>query len=94
MSNTTCRTPVHDVGLVALANAIGEAWAGELVHGFRHGQREILGPWPGTLGEARMRVLAGLRSQIELAMLADLARVATDAARHAWNLISQPDPEP
>ena len=80
--------------LDALATAIGEAWAGELVHGFRMHKREIVGPWPGTIGEARMRILAGLRCRIELRTLDVLARVASVAARREWNQVSHPDPEP
>jgi hypothetical protein len=80
--------------LAALATAIGEAWAGELVHGLRVGKRKIVGPWPGTIGEARMRILAGLRLRLEVATLDGLARVAAAAARREWNHFSQPDPEP
>ena len=80
--------------LDALATAIGEAWAGELVQGFRVHKREIVGPWPGTIREARMRILTNLRLRLELRTLDDLARVASAAARREWNHFSQPDPEP
>jgi len=83
-----------DASNLALATAIGEAWAGELLAGFRLGKRQILGPWPGTIGEARMRILAGLRRKLELRMLDDLARVASAAARREWNHFARPDPEP
>jgi hypothetical protein len=85
---------VDEGNLAGLATAIGEAWAGELVHGFRLGKRKIVGPWPGTIGEARVRVLTGLRRRLERQTLDDLARVASAAARREWNHFSQPDPEP
>lgn len=57
-----------------LATAIGESWAAELVHSLRSDHREVVGEWPGTLGEARMRIRA----------LDELARVANLAARRGW----------
>jgi hypothetical protein len=80
--------------LVPIATAVGEAWATELVRGLRASKREILGAWPGTMGEARMRVLARVHRKLDLQVLHDLARVATLAARREWHQVSQPDPEP
>lgn len=76
------------VNLAELATAIGEAWAGELVHGFRLGKREILGAWPGTIGEARVRIIAALHQRLELGTLDDLARVASAAARREWRFLT------
>lgn len=83
-----------ELDLAPIATAIGEAWAGELVHGFRTGKRQIIGPWPGTIGEARMRVLANLRRKLAIPTLDGLARVTTAAARRTWEHHSRPDPEP
>ncbi|HEY5928544.1 MAG TPA: hypothetical protein VIV11_42950 [Kofleriaceae bacterium] len=87
MSDTT-------TDFVPIATAIGEAWAAELVHSFRASERAIVGAWPGTIREARMRVIARLQRVVDLALLDDLARVATTAARRQWQQVSQPDPEP
>ena len=39
----------------SVAIAAGEAWVHELVRALRSDDREIIGAWPGTLREARMR---------------------------------------
>lgn len=88
------RTSCSHDQLAALAAAIGEAWAGELLHGFRRNQRAILGPWPGTIGEARVRILAGLGRRLEPDTLDDLARLTAAAARTKWQQSSHVDPEP
>ena len=80
--------------LVPIATSVGEAWVRELVQGLRASEREIVGAWPGTMGEARMRVLARLQRKLDVRVLDDLARVATVAARREWQQVSQPDPEP
>jgi hypothetical protein len=77
-----------------IATAVGEAWADELVRGLRADRREVIGAWPGTMREARMRVLARLRLKLEAPVLDELARVATLAARREWQQVTQPDPEP
>lgn len=76
-----------------LAIAVGEAWASELVRSLRADDREIIGSWPGTLREARMRIRVALRSDLDLHMLDELARVAYIAARRGWTEVSEPDPE-
>ena len=80
--------------LSPIAIAVGEAWAAELVQTLRASRREVVGSWPGTLREARMRILARLHRKVELGVLRDLARVVTIAARREWFQVSQPDPEP
>ena len=80
--------------LVPIATSVGEAWASELVRGFRANEREIVGAWPGTMGEARMRVLARVQRKLDVRVLDDLARVATVAARREWQQVTQPDLEP
>lgn len=73
--------------------AIGEAWAHELVRALRNDEREILGAWPGTISEAKLRVLVHLNHLLDLEVLADLARVATVAARREWLNVAERDPE-
>jgi hypothetical protein len=67
-----------------LATAIGESWATELVHSLRSDHRDIVGEWPGTLGEARMRIRVAFRRHIDARLLDELARVANLAARSGW----------
>jgi hypothetical protein len=81
-------------GLKPIAMAIGEAWAHELVRTLRDEEREIVGAWPGTLSEAKKRVFAQLARTLDLEVLADLARVATEAARREWLRVAESDPEP
>ena len=64
-----------------LATAIGESWAAELVHSLRSDHRDVVGEWPGTLGEARMRIRVAFRRHIDARFLDELARVANLAAR-------------
>jgi hypothetical protein len=75
------------------ATAIGAAWANELVCSLRAVDREVIGAWPGTLGEARMRIRHAMREKLELAVLDELARVAYVAARRGWQAVTAPDPE-
>jgi hypothetical protein len=80
--------------LAARATAIGEAWAHETVRVLREQERGIIGAWPGTMREARRRVLAGVTGQqIEASRLDELARVANTAARRGWQEVAEPDPE-
>jgi hypothetical protein len=79
--------------LIPIATAVGAAWADELVRRLRADDREVVGAWPGTMSEARMRVLARLHVRLDAEVLDDLARVATLAARREWQQVSQPDPE-
>jgi hypothetical protein len=79
--------------LQPVAAAIGEAWASELVRSLRSEDRDVIGPWPGTMSEARMRVLASLRMKLDTQHLDQLARIANLAARRGWQGVSQTDPE-
>lgn len=78
--------------LKPIATAIGEAWAQEMVRALRHDERDIVGAWPGTISEAKMRVLAHLNT-LDLDVLTDLARVAIVAARREWLIVAERDPE-
>jgi hypothetical protein len=75
------------------ATAIGAAWANELVSSLRAADREVIGAWPGTLGEARMRIRHAMRTKLELTVIDELARVAYVAARRGWQAVTAPDPE-
>ena len=79
--------------LSPIATAVGEAWAAELVQALRATERDVVGAWPGTMREARMRVLARLHRLLDLALLDELARLVIVAARREWHQIAQPDPE-
>lgn len=85
--------PAESPDFKPIAMAIGEAWAHELVRTLRDDEREIVGAWPGTISEARMRLLAQLDHIPDLAVLADLARVATEAARGEWLKVAERDHE-
>jgi hypothetical protein len=75
---------VAKADLAPMATAIGEAWARELVRSLRSDQRDIEGEWPGTMGEARMRIRVAFRRRIDIELLDELARVANLAARRGW----------
>ena len=82
----------------SVSSAIGEAWANEVANSLRAQTRGVVGGWPGTLREARSRVLLGLRGARQRAfdpdVLAELSRAVYDAARRCWDEISEPDLEP
>ena len=82
----------------SVSTALGEAWARDVTSALRAQTRNIVGAWPGTLREARLRVLAGVpavrRSTSDPAVLDTLARAVYDAARRSWDAIAEPDPEP
>jgi hypothetical protein len=79
--------------LSPIATAVGEAWVAEVVQTLRASEREIVGAWPGTMREARMRVLARLQRLLDLALLDELARLVIAVARREWHHLAQPDPE-
>jgi hypothetical protein len=80
--------------LEPIAVAIGKAWAHECMEALRADARGVIGAWPGTLAEARMRIRTTLRKRLELALLEDLARIAYVAARRGWQAESEHDWEP
>lgn len=79
--------------LEPMAMAIGAAWAHEMMRALRKHERDVVGAWPGTLSEAKMRVLAHLDT-LDLEVLTDLARLAIGAARREWLFVAERDPEP
>ena len=86
-------TELTEADLRPIAIALGESWANEVVHSLRADEREIVGAWPGTLREARMRTRVAVRSKLELHLIEELARVAYLAARKAWLAVSEVDSE-
>ena len=81
----------------AVSSALGEAWANDVANTLRAQTRDIIGAWPGTIREARRRVLLGLpaarKPSFDTAALEALARAVYDAARRCWDQIAEPDPE-
>ena len=82
-----------EMELRPIATAVGEAWAEELVRSLRTDDREIIGAWPGTLREARVRIRIAVRTKLDLDLFETLARVAYLAARRGWQEVSEVDPE-
>jgi hypothetical protein len=82
----------------AVSSALGEAWANEVANALRLQTRGLVGAWPGTIREARSRVLLGLpaarRPTFDAEALAALSRAVYIAARRCWDEISEPDLEP
>lgn len=82
----------------SLPVALGEAWARDVANALRAQTRGAVGAWPGTLREARSRVLIGLpparRSAVDAAALEALSRAVYEAARRCWDEFSEPDLEP
>ena len=84
--------------LPSVSAALGEAWANDVANALRAQTRNLVGAWPGTMREARSRVLLGLpaarQSTFDSEALAALARAVYDAARRYWDTIAEPDLEP
>jgi hypothetical protein len=86
-------------GLVpSVSAALGEAWANDVANSLRAQTRGIVGAWPGTMREARSRVLRGLpaarQRRFDAEALDALSRAVYEAARRCWDQIAEPDPEP
>lgn len=75
------------------ASQIGEAWVDEYVRELREQTRAPVGAWPGTMSEARMRVVSRLALVLDPKRLDELARVANLAARRGWREVCEPDLE-
>lgn len=80
--------------LAERASQIGEQWAQEYVRDLRAEARAPVGAWPGTVSEARRRIVVGLATVLDPSRLNELARVANLAARRGWQGVSEPDLEP
>jgi hypothetical protein len=84
--------PARD-SLAERATQIGEAWAHEYVRDLHAQARAPIGAWPGTMSEARRRVVTQLAVVLDPARLDQLARMANLAARRGWLEVCEPDPE-
>ncbi len=80
-------------GLAERAVQIGEAWARDYVSALRAQERSAAGGWPGTMSEARSRIVARLAILLDPKQVDELARIANLAARRAWLQVCVPDPE-
>jgi hypothetical protein len=82
----------------AVASALGKAWAHDVANALHTQGRSAIGAWPGTLREARSRVLMGLpaarQPTFDVEALQALSRALYDAARRSWDDLAEPDPEP
>lgn len=79
--------------LAERASRIGEAWAKECLRELRAHARAPAGGWPGTMSEARSRVVTQLPIALAPERLEELARVVNLAARRGWQRVSEPDIE-
>ena len=79
--------------LAERASQIGDAWAKECVRDLDVHARRPVGGWPGTMTEARSRVVTQLAIVLAPERLQELARVANLAARRGWQKACEPDPE-
>ena len=70
--------------LAMRATEIGEAWAHEYVRDLLAQARPPVGAWPGTMSEARRRVVTHLAGAIDRLRVDELARLANLAARRGW----------
>jgi hypothetical protein len=80
--------------LAERASEIGDAWAKEYLRDLQAHERAPVGPWPGTIREARLRVVTQLALVLAPERLQELARVANLAARREWQSVCEPDLEP
>jgi len=79
--------------LAERASQIGAAWAEEYLRELHANARAAIGAWPGTMSEARRRVVTQLAIVLAPDRLQELARVVNLAARRGWQKGSEPDPE-
>lgn len=79
--------------LAERASQIGEAWAQEYLRDLQAHARAPVGAWPGTMTEARRRVVTHLAIELAPERLQELARVANLAARRGWQKVCEPDLE-
>lgn len=81
----------------SVSSALGEAWARDVANALRAQDRTLVGAWPGTLREARTRVLVAVpvarQPSFDPEALQQLSRAVYDAARKCWDDLAEPDPE-
>jgi hypothetical protein len=76
-----------------IATRIGADWVVELVTTLRAQRRAVAGAWPGTMREARSRVVVALGGTYDRDELEACARSVYSAARSQWAQIAEPDEE-
>lgn len=86
-------TPPPRDHLAERASQIGDAWAKEYLRDLHAHARAAIGGWPGTMSEARRRVVTQLAIVLAPERLQELARIANLAARRGWQEACVPDPE-
>jgi len=79
--------------LAERASQIGDAWVQEYLRNLQADARAPIGAWPGTMSEARSRVVSQLAIVLAPERLNELARVANLAARRGWQKACERDPE-
>ena len=83
--------------LAERASQIGQAWAHEYVRDLQTHERAPVGAWPGTMSEARRRVVTQLVTKLAIVLaperLDELARVTNLAAKRGWQAVCEPDLE-
>jgi len=87
---------IGEQNLSDLATAAGQAWASWWADELRRAGRAMVGGWPGTMSEARGRVLDRLRelgagTLVGSIDLPTLTRIAYVAARASWLAHAVPD---
>jgi hypothetical protein len=85
--------PPSTDSLAERASEIGQEWAHEYVRTLQAQARAPVGAWPGTMSEARSRVVNRLAVVLDPKRLDELARVANLAARRGWREVCEPDLE-
>lgn len=79
--------------LAERASQIGQAWAHEYVRDLQTHARAPVGAWPGTISEARRRIVTQLAIVLAPERLNELARIANLAAKRGWGAVCEPDHE-
>ena len=85
--------------LEAAAASEGAAWAAWWLDEMRRQARPVCGGWPGTLSEARRRMVKRIAAELGVsfaptaAELDSATRAAYGQAKRDWNLSCEPDLE-
>ncbi len=92
--------PARSVVLKNTSEAVGRTWALECVNALRESGRPIEGGWPGTLPEARARILRKLSLELSAQGMLPLnaseigpVSSSTNAqAKRSWHLVAKRRP--
>ena len=90
---------VEAARFATLAEAAGSAWFDDEAGALAAAGRALTGGWPGTLSEARTRVVRSIAhasgSSVSPGAATELARMAYRAARECWRLrVTRELPDP